>query len=68
MFGASAAAEDETEDLTEAREYRNARAAAGWTIFIGVIAFIYQVVFIIERFLNFNYMTAFRTIILIIVS
>ena len=68
MFGASAAAEEEAEDLKGAKEYRNAKAAAGWTIFVGVVVFIYQVLFIIQRFLNFNYMTAFRTIVLVIVS
>ena len=68
MFAASAAAEEEAEDLKEAKEYRNAKAAAGWTIFVGVVVFIYQVLFIIQRFLNFNYMTAFRTIVLVIVS
>ena len=68
MFGVTAAATDKTEDLKEAKEYRNAKAAAGWTIFVGIFVFKYQVLFIIQRFLNFNYMTAFRTIILVIVS
>lgn len=68
LFGTSSAAEDEAEDLDTESEYRNAKAAAGFSIFVGVLAFIYEIVFVICRFLNFTFMIAARTIVLIVVS
>ena len=72
MFAASSAAEDEAQDFPGDNDYeddaRNAKAAAGFTIFVGVIAFLYQIVFILCRFLNFLFMTAYRTVVLIVVS
>ena len=67
MFGASAAAEGQASrvdhDIT-----RNAKAAGGWAIFVGVIAFIYEVFFIITRFLVFPILVEFRTLYLIVVK
>jgi hypothetical protein len=43
-----------------------ASAAAGWTIFIGIIGIIYEPIFIVFRFLNFGFMRMFRMIYLIV--
>lgn len=67
LFIASSVAEDEAADLDNSSQYRNAKAAAGFSIFMGVIAFLYEIVFIVCRFLNFGFMTAYRTIVLIVV-
>ena len=68
MFIASSVAEDETDNIENVPKLSNAKAAAGWTIFIGVVAFIYEIVFILCRFLNFVFMTFYRQIVLIVVS
>ena len=42
--------------------------AAGWCIFVGVIAFLYEIVFIVTRFLIFPILVQYRTIYLFVVS
>ena len=68
MFIASSVAEDEAASITNVPKVSNAKAAAGWTIFIGVVAFVYEVWFIIGRFLNFGFSINYRLIYLIVVS
>ena len=68
MFIASSVAEDEAGNITNITKVSNAKAAAGWTIFVGVVSFVYEVVFILCRFLNFVFMTSYRRIVLIVVS
>lgn len=68
VFIAASVAQDETINVTDANAVTTARAAAGWVIFVGVIAFIYESLFIVIRFLNFTFMTTYRQICLIIVS
>ncbi len=68
LFGTSSAAENDSEDLDSSSQYRNAKAAAGFSIFVGVITFLYEIVFIVCRFLNFAFMIAARTVVLIVVS
>ena len=67
LFGASSAAEDEISDVDNLKGYANAKVAAGFSIFVGIVAFIYEILFIVCRFLNFAFMIAARTIILIVV-
>ena len=70
MFATSSAAVDETDRVLvdEGSSFRNANAAGGWTIFMGIVVLIYEILFIVSRFLNFEFMTAFRTIVLLTVS
>ena len=69
LFGTSSAAEDDISDVedVEIDDFGNAKAAAGFSIFVGIVAFIYEILFIVCRFLNFAFMIAARTIILIVV-
>ena len=68
MFIASSVAEDEAANVSDVPKVSNAKAAAGWTIFLGVVAFIYEVIFIVCRFLNFGFSINYRQIYLIVVS
>lgn len=68
-FAAASAAEDKVGAFSSSGGiFPAAVAAAGWVIFVGVIAFVYEFLFIMCRLLNFTFMGAFRTVILIVVS
>ena len=64
MFAASSAAGDNARQIDNNSNYNNAAAGAGWTIFVGILLIIYEIIFIVCRFVNFNFMTAYRQIVL----
>ena len=66
MFGVCAGAQGQAGRI-DLPEFNAARAGAGWATFVGVIAFIYEVLFIITRFLVFPILLEFRTIYYIVV-
>ena len=67
MFIASSVAQGNADNVQN-NNVQLARAAAGWTIFVGVVALLYELLFIACRFLNFPFMTKYRQIFLIVVS
>lgn len=64
-FIAASVAQDKASDFDD---YAGAAAAAGWVIFVGIFAFIYEFFFLVCRLLNFSFMGIYRTIVFIVVS
>jgi hypothetical protein len=56
------------EEGTDSGRAIEANIAVGWTIFLALVAIIYELFFIICRLLNFQFMIEYRLVYLIVVS
>uniref|UniRef100_A0A1X7VQV5 MARVEL domain-containing protein n=1 Tax=Amphimedon queenslandica TaxID=400682 RepID=A0A1X7VQV5_AMPQE len=66
LFIASSVAQDEANNINDNNANLNrAIAAAGWTIFLGIIGLIYGILYLVCRFVNFAFMTNYRTVVLV---
>ena len=55
-------------DVFEANLLRDTTAAAGWLLFVTIVAAIIEGLIIVSRFLNFGFINKFGTIVHIVVS
>lgn len=67
LFIASAVANDEASNLSGNASVDRAKAAAGWTIFLGIVGLFYGIIYLVCRFVNFAFMTNYRTVVLVTV-